>query len=62
VEAGDILAGEHNTRWCFANGPNKNLTVWSDVNAQFIPEAQAANRSLACRVEPIEYPGTSSRR
>jgi hypothetical protein len=39
VEAGDIHAGEHNARWCFASGPNKNLAVWSDVNSQFIPEA-----------------------
>jgi hypothetical protein len=38
VEAGDILAGEVSVRWCFANGPNKNLTVWSDVNTQFIAE------------------------
>ena len=38
VEAGDILAGEVSVRWCFANGPSKNLTVWSDVNTQFIPK------------------------
>jgi len=62
AEAGDILAGEYNVRWCFANGPNKNLAVWSDVNSPFIPEAHAANRSLACTVEPAEYPGASSRR
>ena len=40
VEAGDILAGEVSVLWCFANGPNKNLTVWSDVNTQFMPEAR----------------------
>ena len=39
-EAGDILAGEDSVRWCFANGPNNNLTVWAEVNTQFIPEAR----------------------
>jgi uncharacterized protein YjbJ (UPF0337 family) len=38
VEAGDILAGEVSLRWCFANGPNKNLNVWSDENTQFKEE------------------------
>ncbi len=44
MEAGDILVGEHSVRWRFANGPNKNLTVWSDVNAQFIPEAHVLQK------------------
>jgi hypothetical protein len=39
VEAGDILAGDDSVWWRFANGTNKHLTVWSDVNMQFIPEA-----------------------
>ena len=40
VEAGDILAGEHNARRCFANGPNRNLTAESDMDTQFIPESR----------------------
>ena len=48
VEAGDILAGEHSARWRFANGPNKNLAVWSDVNLQFIPEAHMLQTDRWC--------------